>query len=91
MNKIYFTKRFKKHFQQRIFPHKNLVNRYNNRIELFLKDKSNPSLKDHKLMGDKKGKRSFSITGDVRVIYQEDAEDIIFIFIDIGTHNQVYY
>jgi addiction module RelE/StbE family toxin len=45
-------------------------------------------LDDHALKGKMKGKRAFSITDDVRVIYVES--DNVFVFLDIGSHNQVY-
>lgn len=45
-------------------------------------------LNDHSLKGSKDGHRSFSITGDVRVIYRET--ESAYIFKDVGTHNQVY-
>ncbi|MEI7579014.1 MAG: type II toxin-antitoxin system YafQ family toxin [bacterium] len=58
------------------------------RINLFLADRSNPILRDHSLQGRFKNFRAFSITGDVRIIYREYPHH--FLFIDIGTHNQVY-
>lgn len=58
------------------------------RLERFKKGERDQPLNDHALTGDLKGKRAFSITGDVRVVYEETAEVIT--FLDIGTHNQVY-
>lgn len=43
---------------------------------------------DHALTGKLTGKRAFSVAGDIRVIYVE-LEDAI-VFLDIGSHNQVY-
>ena len=43
---------------------------------------------DHKLIGSLEGFRSFSITGDIRVVYRKDGAEIE--LYDIGTHNQVY-
>jgi addiction module RelE/StbE family toxin len=45
-------------------------------------------LNDHPLTGKLKGLRAFSVGGDVRVVYQE-AENY-YLFLDIGSHNQVY-
>lgn len=66
--------------------------RVKERIELFQVDKSNPLLRDHGLKGTMYPMRSFSITGDLRIIYEEVEfqGDKLVIFIDIGTHNQVY-
>jgi mRNA-degrading endonuclease YafQ of YafQ-DinJ toxin-antitoxin module len=40
------------------------------------------------LTGPLAGKRSFWVAGDMRVVYVEADEAII--FVDIGSHNQVY-
>lgn len=45
-------------------------------------------LDDHGLTGTMIGKRSFSITGDYRVVYGLDRDNIV--LYDVGTHNQVY-
>lgn len=55
---------------------------------MFLDNPKNSSLKDHALIGKKAGYRSFSITGNIRVVYKI-VEDGIVLY-DIGTHNQVY-
>ena len=86
--KVIFHKRFVKNFDKRIKNNSNLLEKFNYRYELFIKDKSNSLLHAHRLTGLMKGKQSFSITGDIRVIFQEHEEKIE--FLDIGTHNQVY-
>ena len=58
------------------------------RTRLFEKNPNSPLLKNHPLRGDKLGLRSFSISGDIRVIYY--VKDNVAYFVDIGTHNQVY-
>lgn len=45
-------------------------------------------INDHALTGDLQGRRAFSVTGDIRVVYIELEDKII--FLDIGSHNQVY-
>lgn len=87
---ISLDKLFIKHYKQRVFGNKALVVRYEERVKLFLEDRSNPTLKDHQLEGEMKKYRSFSITGDCRVIYLEEEKEIVFLFVDIGSHNQVY-
>ncbi len=81
--------RFKKHFQQRIAPSPNLVARFYERVTLFVAQPSHPLLNNHALVGKQQGYRSFSITGDIRVVYYEVGDDTI-VFADVGTHNQVY-
>jgi addiction module RelE/StbE family toxin len=87
---IRLDRKFVKHYKKRIENNNILRKRYKERLELFIEDKSNPVLRDHQLEGKMKKYRSFSIAGDCRVIYFEEEKNIIFVFIDIGTHNQVY-
>lgn len=46
-------------------------------------------LKIHELKGDLDGYFAFSVTGDIRAIFQKISEEEI-ILVDIGSHNQVY-
>ena len=55
---------------------------------MFIGGKRDAPLYDHPLAADLQGRRAFSITADVRVIYIELEDKIL--FIDIGSHNQVY-
>ncbi len=55
---------------------------------MFIEGKRGIPLNDHPLAGDMQGRRAFSITGDIRAVYIELEDKII--FIDIGSHNQVY-
>lgn len=87
--KINLHKTFIKHFDKRIKPNKNLLNKFNNRYQLYIKNKAHPLKKDHKLTADMKGKRAFNITGDIRVVYREVGKDTVE-FLDIGSHPQVY-
>lgn len=59
------------------------------RLKLFESDRSNSKLKDHELSGSMKGFRAFSITEDIRVIYQDEDRNTVK-FYDVGSHNQVY-
>ena len=85
---IKYIGRFQKHFNSRIRPKPKLIRKFQDRIEIFIKDPHDPVLKDHQLKGEKNELRAFSITGDIRVTYFVKGEDAY--FIDIGTHNQVY-
>ena len=86
--KTYFTKTFKKHYLKRIYPNKNLDLQFEERHELFTNNSKDLILRDHALGGKMKGFRSFSITGDIRVVYYISGS--IAYFVDIGSHNQVY-
>ena len=62
------------------------------RIEIFLKNPSDPELNNHKLKDEYKEYRSIDITADYRAIYEEinkDDEPIAYFFL-IGTHEQLY-
>lgn len=85
---VYYHRNFTKVFKTRIAHNPALVGKFEERLELFLKDPANPLLKDHALRGSKANYRAFSLTGDIRVIY-ERVEDGISLY-NIGTHNQVY-
>lgn len=88
MKPIAFTKSFDKAFAKRIAWNPKLRQRFNERLKLFVQGELGYPLNDHALTGNLSGKRAFSVTGDIRVIYQETDTDII--FLDVGTHAQVY-
>lgn len=83
-----YTKNFLKHYETRVAKNQRLVNRFQERLDLFLRDPQNPILKDHRLTGARKHLRAFSVTGDVRVLYYREGNEIY--LVDIGTHSQVY-
>lgn len=86
--RIQRDRRFEKHFKKRVGRDKRLLTQFRGRLDMFITGERGYPLNDHALTGEMKGKRAFSITGDIRVIYEETNEYII--FLDIGTHNQVY-
>lgn len=88
MKSIRRHRRFEKHFRLRITPNKKLSRQFEKRFTLFLQGVRDYPLDDHQLTGKLAGKRSFSISGDIRVVYQETSDAIT--FLDIGAHNQVY-
>jgi addiction module RelE/StbE family toxin len=85
---ITLTTKFIKHYSLRIKPRKNLDKKSKDRIDLFKTNTKNPVLRDHQLKGNKESLRSFSVTGDLRIIYKEYTDH--YTFLDIGTHSQVY-
>lgn len=88
MKPVIFHHNFEKHYKQRIKLQPKLVRQFDQRYKLFLSSERGKPLDDHLLSGTLQGRRAFSITGDVRVIYIELEDQII--FLDIGTHNQIY-
>lgn len=86
---IKYHSTFLKHYKKRITPYASLKKKFKERVVLFLANKSNPLIHNHPLGGDLEGYCAFSISGDVRVIYKYESDDII-LFCDVGSHNQVY-
>lgn len=89
MKPIRFSKRFLKRYKKRIASHKKLSKTFDKRYTLFAQGERDYPLNAHALTGQLSGKRAYSITADIRVIYEET--DTAIIFLDIGTHNQVYW
>jgi addiction module RelE/StbE family toxin len=81
-------RQFEKNFRKRIATDAKLLAQFEDRFRLFLEGVREAPINDHALTGQLAGYRAFSVSGDVRVIYIETEANII--FLDIGTHNQVY-
>ncbi|KKT29837.1 MAG: hypothetical protein UW27_C0017G0004 [Parcubacteria group bacterium GW2011_GWA1_44_13] len=79
-----------KHFEKRYSKlSKKIREAFKIRKNLFLEDLHSPTLGTHALNGKYKGYQSFNVTGNIRVVYKEEKEDI-FLFVDIGTHPELY-
>ncbi len=87
--KVKFHAKFIKNYRKRILSNKKLDNQVKIKIEQFKINPNNPILKDHNLTGTKKGLKAFSLTGDIRIIYRPSSDNEV-VFMDIGSHNQVY-
>jgi len=85
MKSILLHKHFEKKYSK--LP-KKIKDAFKERRNLFLADIHNPLLDVHMLHGKRKGYQSFNVTGDIRVIYEET--EGIFLFVDIGTHGELY-
>jgi len=81
--------RFKKHYKKRIAHNIKLIKQTRERITLFKNNPHYPLLKNHSLLGKRTHLRAFSITGDIRTVYFPISKNRV-LFLDIGTHNQVY-
>jgi addiction module RelE/StbE family toxin len=85
--KIRFHKQFEKHFQK--LP-KNIQIKTITGMKKFMKNPFDKTLRNHSLTGRLSGKRAFSITTDLRIIFEEQENYFLVLFFDIGTHNQIY-
>ena len=81
--------KFDKHYIMRIASNKKLDKQFQVRIRLLSSDPKHPLLKLHKLSGNLENLYSFSITGDIRVLFEKISDNEIMLR-DIGSHNQVY-
>ena len=88
MKPIRLSNYFDRSYKKRVAPIENMRNAYVAHVSAFQAGERGQPLNDHVLKGKLKGKRVFSIAGDVRVVYEETEEATI--FLDVGSHNQVY-
>ncbi|MCL5970179.1 MAG: type II toxin-antitoxin system mRNA interferase toxin, RelE/StbE family [Patescibacteria group bacterium] len=86
--KVEFTHDFIKTYKKRFANKSNIRKKFEERTKRFSANPQDLTLKDHTLSGKLEGFRSFSVTGDIRVIYYVYKNTAY--FVDIGSHNQVY-
>lgn len=85
---LYYKNSFKRSYKKRFTHNSKTRTIIKKKIDLFLENPKHPVLRVHPLQGIRKGYYSFSVTGDIRIIFYIFQSDIY--FVDIGTHNQVY-
>jgi len=86
MLKADYHKQFLKDYRR--LP-KSIRPQFKKRLKLFLENPKNPVLRDHALSGLLKGRRAFSVTGDLRIVYRFVTPDFV-VLLRLGTHNQIY-
>ena len=86
--KIQYHREFLKSYKKRVAPYPKLELQFKKQLDKLITNPNDSTLRDHKLIGKRKNFRSFSITGDIRVVYLI-VNNNIWLF-DIGSHNQVY-
>lgn len=62
--------------------------KFKERRNIFLQAQFHPILNNHALHGKYAGYRSINITGDLRVIFKKEDEDVMFVAID--SHSNLY-
>ena len=83
--KIDYSKDFLKKFSK--CPNEIKI-RFKERLGVFVANKFDSKLHNHRLSGKHKGYRSINVSGDYRAIFEEKVEEVI--FVAIGTHSQLY-
>ncbi len=86
--KIIVSRKYQKNLEKRFRNNSLVKKRLVERLILLLTDCNDPILQNHALKGEMIGNYSFSVTGNIRVIYTIYQDT--FTLLDIGTHNQVY-
>lgn len=62
--------------------------RLQERIRIFVDNPLHPLLRNHALKGKHKAYRSIDIAGDIRALYLQQEDEVI--FDTLGTHSQLY-
>ena len=82
---ILLHKNFKKNYKK-LTPAQKA--KFKERRNLFLREKFDPLLNNHALKGEWLGCRSISVGGDLRAIFKE--KDDVIIFVTIDSHSNLY-
>ena len=83
--RVLYKKRFEREFK-RLDEKVKLA--FLKRLELFAENRSHPLLRNHPVDAAFPGCRSINISGDLRAIFREERDVVI--FMHIGTHAQLY-
>jgi addiction module RelE/StbE family toxin len=59
-------------------------------VERFILKSHDASLRNHALKGVLAGKRSISVSSDIRIIFEEYENYTLVIFLDLGNYGRVY-
>ncbi|OIP65230.1 MAG: hypothetical protein COV32_02825 [Candidatus Yonathbacteria bacterium CG10_big_fil_rev_8_21_14_0_10_43_136] len=86
--KVFFHKHFRKRFAK--LPSK-IKDKFDIQLELFYKNLHDERLNNHELHGKYINHRSINVTGDIRAVYRKtDTVMGSVLFVDIGTHPELY-
>lgn len=89
MIEIVLTSSFRKSFKRKVRGNKKLEQRFRDRVAIFQNDPFDARLRTHQLSGQLDGHWSFSVDYDCRVVFSF-VEPNRALFVDIGTHEEVY-
>ena len=90
MIEISFATSFTRVFKKKIKNRKEIENLFWECVDIFIENPFHNSLKTHKLSGKLKNLWGFSIEYNLRVIFYFENNKTQAIFVDIGSHNEVY-
>ncbi len=89
MIKVEFGHEFNKMYMELIMNDKELMRTIRKRLEIFRKNPKDTRLDNHSLTKRMAGKWSFSITDDIRIVYEWLGKSTVR-FLAIGGHGKVY-
>lgn len=89
MVKIYWTGRFSQLLDKLCFENPDFEVEVNQRIHWFSKNPKDTRLDNHSLTKKMQGKWAFSVTDDIRIVYELLGRNAVR-FLDIGPHSKVY-
>lgn len=81
--------RFELMYRKLVKENPDLIDKIIERIKWFLKNPQDTRLDNHPLTGHLQGKWAFSITDDIRIVYEWMGKNTVR-FLAIGGHNKVY-
>lgn len=86
--KVFFHKYFQKRYNK---SSRKIQNKFDSQLGIFYKNIHDDRLNNHELHGKYANHRSINVTGDIRAVYRKvntATDDVI--FVDIGTHGELY-
>lgn len=86
---VSFSSSFKRAFKRKITGNREWEKRFWQKFEVFQKNPFDASLRSHKLSGKLKELWSFSVEYDLRISFYFAEENKV-IFVEIGTHDEIY-
>lgn len=84
---IISTKKFDKQYRK---LEKETQQKFNKRVTILFSNLYHPSLNTHKLHGKFKDCMSINVTGDIRAVFQLKDDGSTLLFVEIGSHSDLY-
>lgn len=88
--KVEYTPKFKRRFKKKIKKFPTLQDSFGIAFEKFIANPYDPTLETHKLSGNMKKFWAFTVEHDCRVVFSFQDEDQTAVFVDFGSHDEVY-
>lgn len=86
--KVFFHKYFRKRYAK---SSNKIKDKFDTQLEIFYENLYDERLNNHELHGKYAHHRSIDVTGDIRAVYRKiDTTTNDVIFVDIGSHGELY-